>query len=81
MPSTPIHVTQPLPLHFPHPVHPLCAPPFTLQVHAAVLRNSNKTVVLKVLKPGVEDVLTTDLSFVYLFSRYLEFIQPDLARL
>ncbi len=29
------------------------------QVHAAVLRGSNKEVVIKVLKPGVEDVLTT----------------------
>ncbi|KAF5833254.1 hypothetical protein DUNSADRAFT_10492, partial [Dunaliella salina] len=34
-----------------------------------------------VLKPGVEDILTTDMAFVYLFSRFLEFIQPELARL
>jgi len=51
------------------------------QVHAAVLRGSNKEVVIKVLKPGVEDILTTDMAFVYLFSRFLEFIQPDLSRL
>ncbi|EFN59765.1 hypothetical protein CHLNCDRAFT_59540 [Chlorella variabilis] len=50
------------------------------QVHAAVLRGSNKEVVIKVLKPGVEDVLTTDLNFLYLSSRLLEFISPDLAR-
>ena len=37
--------------------------------------------VIKVLKPGVEDVLTTDMSFVYLVSRYLEFLQPELSRL
>jgi hypothetical protein len=34
------------------------------QVHAAVLRGSNKEVVLKVLKPGTEDTLVTDLNFV-----------------
>ena len=34
------------------------------QVHCATLRASNKEVVIKVLKPGVEDVLTTDLSFL-----------------
>lgn len=33
------------------------------------------------LKPGVEDVLTTDLSFVYIMSRFLEFLQPELGRL
>ena len=32
-----------------------CSP----QVHAAVLKGSNKDVVIKVIKPGVEDVLTT----------------------
>lgn len=49
------------------------------QVHAAVLKNSNKQVVLKVLKPGVEDVLSSDLSFVYIMSRWLEFIQPEVG--
>ena len=43
---------------------------------AAVLRGSNKEVVVKVLKPGVEDILTTDLSFLYLASRVLEFLNP-----
>jgi aarF domain-containing kinase len=50
-------------------------------VHAAILKNSRKEVVLKVLKPGVEDVLETDLAFVYLASRLLEFVQPELERL
>jgi aarF domain-containing kinase len=36
---------------------------------------------IQVLKPGVEDVLTTDMSFIYIVSRYLEFLQPELARL
>ncbi len=36
-----------------------------------MLKSSNKRVVLKVLKPGVEDVLATDMSFVYLVSRYV----------
>jgi hypothetical protein len=51
------------------------------QVHSAILKASNKEVVLKVLKPGVEDTLTTDLNFVYLVSRYLAFVQPELERL
>ncbi|KAG2487613.1 hypothetical protein HYH03_013752 [Edaphochlamys debaryana] len=50
------------------------------QVHAAVLKGSNKQVVIKVLKPGVEEVLTADLSFVYLMSRFLEFVQPEFGR-
>ena len=29
--------------------------------------------VIKVLKPGVEDVLATDLDFLYLASRYFPF--------
>ncbi|GAB4822495.1 hypothetical protein N2152v2_009541 [Parachlorella kessleri] len=50
------------------------------QVHAAVLRGSNKEVVIKVLKPGVQDVLTTDLNFLYIATRFLEFAQPQLSR-
>jgi len=34
--------------------------------------------VVKVQKPGIEEVLKTDLGFVYLASRVLEFINPDL---
>lgn len=36
--------------------------------------------VIKVLKPGVEDVLTTDLNFLYVSARVLEFLNPQLAR-
>lgn len=50
------------------------------QVHAAVLRGSRRDVVIKVLKPGVEDTLVTDLNFLYIASRALEIIAPDLAR-
>ena len=34
-----------------------------------MLRDSRKEVVIKVLKPGVEDTLATDLDFLYLASR------------
>eukprot|EP01025_Chloroclados_australasicus_P053580 TRINITY_DN631_c0_g2_i1.p1 TRINITY_DN631_c0_g2~~TRINITY_DN631_c0_g2_i1.p1 ORF type:complete len:511 (-),score=57.41 TRINITY_DN631_c0_g2_i1:255-1787(-) len=51
------------------------------QVHPAVLRESGKDVVVKVLKPGVEDILTADLNFIYVFSKILEFINPELTRL
>lgn len=50
------------------------------QVHAAVLKGSNKEVVLKVLKPGVSDVLNADLSFLYVASRVLEFLNPEFKR-
>lgn len=35
---------------------------------------------MKVLKPGVEDILATDLSFLYVMSLILEFLNPDLSR-
>ena len=50
------------------------------QVHSAVLRASNKEVVIKVLKPGVADILNTDLSFLYLTTKVLQFINPALER-
>ena len=50
------------------------------QVHTAVLRESQKEVVLKVLKPGVEDILATDLNFLLISSKLLEVVNPDLAR-
>ena len=46
----------------------------------AVLRDSAKEVVIKVLKPGVEDVLATDLDFLWVTSRVLELVSPGLAR-
>lgn len=51
------------------------------QVHAAVLRGSRKDVVIKVLKPDVTDTLAADLSFIYVASRVLTFLNPELARL
>ena len=50
------------------------------QVHAAVLKGSNKEVVVKVLKPGVEDVLKADLSFALVASKVLTFLNPELNR-
>lgn len=52
-----------------------CRVPLLLQVHAAVLKGSRKDVVIKVLKPGVEDVLTVDLNMIYIGSRVLEFLR------
>ena len=49
-------------------------------MHTAILRGSDKAVALKVLKPGVEDVLTADLNFLFLASRLLELINPALER-
>lgn len=36
--------------------------------------------VIKVLKPGIEDILVADLNFVYIVARILEFLNPDLSR-
>jgi len=47
------------------------------QVHAATL-STGEDVVVKVQKPGIVEVLKTDLGFIYLASRVLEFINPDL---
>lgn len=50
------------------------------QVHSATLLGGGKPVVLKVLKPGVEDILTTDLNFLYLAVRFLQIVSPELER-
>ncbi|KAL8154358.1 hypothetical protein V2J09_012118 [Rumex salicifolius] len=50
------------------------------QVHGARLKSSKKDVVIKVLKPGIEDILVADLNFVYVVARILEFLNPDLRR-
>ncbi|XP_073020214.1 uncharacterized aarF domain-containing protein kinase At5g05200, chloroplastic-like isoform X2 [Primulina eburnea] len=50
------------------------------QVHGARIRNTREDVVIKVLKPGIEDVLVADLNFVYVFARIMEFLSPDLSR-
>lgn len=49
------------------------------QVHAAVLKTGEQ-VAVKVLKPGSESVMKTDLGFLYIAVRVLEFISPELAR-
>ncbi|KAJ4824477.1 hypothetical protein Tsubulata_017046 [Turnera subulata] len=50
------------------------------QVHAARLKGSQEDVVIKILKPGIEDILVADLNFVYLAARILEFLNPDFSR-
>lgn len=50
------------------------------QVHGARLRGSREDVVIKVLKPGIEDTLVADLNFVYVVARILEFLNPELKR-
>ena len=35
---------------------------------------------LKVLKPGVEDIMKSDLSFVYLTMKILQYLNPALQR-
>lgn len=49
------------------------------QVHAAKLL-SGEDVVVKVQKPGVQAVLTTDMNTVYLLTRLLELIMPNTDR-
>ena len=49
------------------------------QVHAARLK-SGEDVVIKVQKPRIDESLKADLSFIYVASRILEFIQPDFER-
>lgn len=50
------------------------------QVHGARLKGSQEDVVIKVLKPGIEDILVADLNFVYVVARILEFLNPELSR-
>lgn len=50
------------------------------QVHGARLRGSHEDVVIKVLKPGIEDILVADLNFVYVVARILEFLNPEFNR-
>jgi len=48
------------------------------QVHAARLA-SGEDVVIKIQKPGVQDILLTDLNFLYASARILEFLRPGLS--
>uniref|UniRef100_A0A7N1A0C7 ABC1 atypical kinase-like domain-containing protein n=2 Tax=Kalanchoe fedtschenkoi TaxID=63787 RepID=A0A7N1A0C7_KALFE len=50
------------------------------QVHVARLRGVEEDVVVKVLKPGIEDILVADLNFIYVVARIFEFLNPDLSR-
>ncbi|XP_050212124.1 uncharacterized aarF domain-containing protein kinase At5g05200, chloroplastic [Mercurialis annua] len=50
------------------------------QVHGARLKGTREDVVIKVLKPGLEDILVADLNFVYIVARLLEFLSPELSR-
>uniref|UniRef100_A0A7S1FJU8 Protein kinase domain-containing protein n=2 Tax=Corethron hystrix TaxID=216773 RepID=A0A7S1FJU8_9STRA len=49
------------------------------QVHAARLI-TGEDVVIKVQRPGIGSALKADLSFVYVASRIVEFLQPDFER-
>jgi hypothetical protein len=49
------------------------------QVHRATLK-SGERVVIKVQKPNIDESLKADLSFIYVASRVLEFVQPDFER-
>ncbi len=49
------------------------------QVHAATLKNGDN-VVVKVQKPGVENILATDLNFVFVMSRLTELLTPGLSK-
>jgi len=48
------------------------------QVHAARL-SSGEDVVIKIQKPGVRDVLLTDMNFLYASARIVEFLKPRLS--
>ena len=48
-------------------------------MHAAKLK-TGEDVVIKVQKPGIDASLKADLSFVFVASRVLEFLQPDWER-
>src|SRR5690606_40299952 len=48
------------------------------QVHAAKLR-SGEDVVIKIQKPGVANVLLTDLNFLYVAAKVVEFLAPKLS--
>lgn len=50
------------------------------QVHAAKLKSTGEDVVLKIQKPNIDQSLKADLSFLYITSRILEYLQPDWER-
>lgn len=50
------------------------------QVHRATTRASGRDVVIKVLKPGVEDLLGVDLRSLEVLAKVLQYIDPNLER-
>lgn len=58
-----------------HAIHPICGlGGCNGRIHC------NVSYEVQVLKPGVEDILNTDLSFLYASARILEFFNPELSR-
>jgi aarF domain-containing kinase len=53
---------------------------YYIKVHGARLKGSQEDVVIKVLKPGIEDILVADLNFVYVVARIIEFLNPEISR-
>ena len=49
------------------------------QVHAGRLK-TGEDIVIKVQKPGIDECLKADLSFLFVAARVLEFLQPDWER-
>lgn len=49
------------------------------QVHSAELKDG-RDVVIKVQKPGVDDIILTDLNFLFLWAQVLEWLAPDFSR-
>ncbi|MCB1170756.1 MAG: AarF/ABC1/UbiB kinase family protein [Leptospiraceae bacterium] len=49
------------------------------QVHAAELKDG-RDVVIKVQKPGVDDIILTDLNFLFLWAQVLEWLAPEFSR-
>ncbi|MCB1302695.1 MAG: AarF/ABC1/UbiB kinase family protein [Leptospiraceae bacterium] len=58
--------------------HPLASASIA-QVHCARLKDG-RDVVIKVQKPGVDDIILTDLNFLFLWAQVLEWLAPDFSR-
>jgi predicted unusual protein kinase regulating ubiquinone biosynthesis (AarF/ABC1/UbiB family) len=69
-------LAQPIDSIFAHIDEKALASASIAQVHAARL-HSGEDVVVKVQKPGVQAILTTDMNAVYLFIRLFELILPN----
>eukprot|EP01018_Ginkgo_biloba_P002737 Gb_00832 [translate_table: standard] len=52
----------------------------TKKIHGARLEGSQKEVVFKVLKSGIEDFFIAKLSFLYEVARIVEFLNPQISR-